>query len=152
MMKNRSYNIKGVTLDMLNPSNIALKNDFNHNLHSLMFYGIPTAFEVLGDMTIVKGMTSDKQNKKNNRTSFLDKLFSSGNAVTVESVSTCCNVSTERNIQYVIDNLSLLLKNLTYSYSYIIANNQITIYKSPKPQLLESVDEELQELRVIYSE
>lgn len=141
--KKRMYNFDGITIDDMNPDNIALKNDFNHNLHSLMFNVIPFVTTIIGNVKVIKAAYSNKRNKKEkgDKLSFIDKKFSSCEA--------CQLTSDIYNRDIFFDNMKVILKDIPECYSFVLCDSHVIAFKDDRRRLLEEVDGEL---RTLYQE
>lgn len=139
-MKKRGYCFAGLTIDDMNPENIALKNDFNHNLHLIFISLAPVLASKFSGIKVLKGMKSFKESSRNGEPSWIDKKHSSGEAfeVTYEGF----------NREYVIATFSLALDQIEESYSVMINDKSFTVYKSVKREIVEEVDGKT---RVIFS-
>jgi hypothetical protein len=132
MKKERGYCFAGITIDEMNPDNIALKNDFNHNLHLMFITIAPVLSTYFKEAKVLKAMCSHKMSIKSGKTSWIDDKFSSGEACTI----TYKDCYRERTILV----LKELLPTLDEPYSFIVYENSFTMFKSSKPEILELVD------------
>lgn len=139
-MKKRGYCFAGLTIDDMNPENIALKNDFNHNLHLIFMSFAPVLANKFSKVKVLKGMKSYKEASRNGEPSWINKKHSSGEAfeVTYEGF----------NREYVIATFSIALDQIEESYSVMINDNSFTVYKSAKREIVEEIDNKI---RVIFS-
>ena len=134
-MKQRGYCFAGLTLDDFNPENIALKNDFNHSLHLMMITMAPMFANCFTGLKVSKGMCSHKLSIREGKDNFIDKKFSSGEACTVTSEA--------MNRKNTIDILNKFKDKLEESYSFIVGDNDLTVFKSDKREILEYVEGKL---------
>lgn len=138
--KDRGYCFAGITIDDMNPNNIALKNDFNHNLHLMFMTIAPLLATYCEGSKVLKAMSSHKESVKNGKDTFIDKKFSSGEACQL----TYDGINRERTLAI----LSSCVDKLSESYSFAITDVDFTMFKSDKREIIEFVDDKI---RVIYA-
>ncbi len=139
--KKRMYNFDGITIDDMNPDNIALKNDYNHNLHSLMFNVIPFVSMAIGKVKVLKAACSQKKNKREGKISSIDIKFGECEA--------CKLTSDNYNRDIFYNSIVPLLGSMPEIYSFILYEDYLIAFKDDNKRILEEVDNEL---RTLYQE